>query len=345
MSNFSHLNQYILPADLLMDMLKIYEYLGKNTIYQEKLAENEETIKEQILERDTYFLASMLGIDLSDNRLRLIITKNSQARSKEEKVVANIKGVLRSIRTNANEHTFNSSDILAMLNNVYGKNLIKFSTVLEGGNKKKKVPARSKRFTFDSMLDEYTIYFEKEKYERIFLSLMAYVEMINIQPFTDGNDLASMFMLYYMILRSRVFCFNYVSFFELMVKHQEKFKAERIFASLNYHEGYIQLFGITRLTFNIIEEAYRELEALIKNYSYEISVSKSDNVEHTIYKLPNIFTKDDIRNLHPYVSEATINRVLIKLRDIGYINPLGKGRSAKWIKTQKEGIDYKGLFG
>ena len=46
------------------------------------------------------------------------------------------------------------------------------------------------------------------------------------------------------------------------------------------------------------------------------------------------FTKEDIRLQNPYVSESTINRALISLRDSGYIEPLGKGRSAKWIRKR-----------
>ena len=33
------------------------------------------------------------------------------------------------------------------------------------------------------------------------------------------------------------------------------------------------------------------------------------------YKLDEIFTKDDIRNIHPYISDSTINRTLKRLRD------------------------------
>ena len=36
--------------------------------------------------------------------------------------------------------------------------------------------------------------------------------------------------------------------------------------------------------------------------------------------------QEEIRNIHPYVSESTINRALINLRDSGYIKPIGKGR-------------------
>ena len=72
---------------------------------------------------------------------------------------------------------------------------------------------------------------------------------------------------------------------------------------------------------------------------YDIVLSiKSTNIENTINKLPNIFTKDQIREIHPYVSESTINRALQKLRDENKIKPLGKGRSAKWRKISLSNI-------
>ena len=83
----------------------------------------------------------------------------------------------------------------------------------------------------------------------------------------------------------------------------------------------------------LILEAYGRADKIIKEYKIDQNLSKGDNIEHTINKLQNIFTKDQIRLIHPYVSESTINRALQKLRDENKIKPLGKGRSAKWIKT------------
>ena len=49
-------------------------------------------------------------------------------------------------------------------------------------------------------------------------------------------------------------------------------------------------------------------------------------------KLGETFTKDEIRNKSPYISESTINRTLKRLRDENKIRPNGVGRSATWIK-------------
>ena len=340
MSNFDNLKQYILPSDLLLDMLNIYKLIGKNSIYEESLKKNINSIENATLERDVYFLSLLLNINVTDNRLRLIITKNSTPRNNDERIVKGIKTVLTQIKASVKQYDFNSSDLLSYINTIYGDKYAKFSASMVKGDRKKRIPDQSLRLKINNVLDDYHVYFEKELYERIFLSLMAYTELININPFTKGNEVASLLALYYMILRCEVDCFRYNSFYETLYENYEAFKKEEVAASMNYREGFMQIFGLARFIYNLIDKSYTKLEAIIKEYSHEESVNKSDNVENTIYQLPNIFTKDDIRSAHPFVSEATINRILVKLRDEEYITPLGKGRSAKWIKTQKNGLNY-----
>lgn len=344
MSNFNNLKQYILPSDLLLDMLNIYKLIGKNAIYEDSLKKNIKPIEEATLERDVYFLALLMNTEVNDNRLRLIIMKNSTPRNVEERIISNLKTVLTQIRNNAHTYGFNSSDLLAYINAIYGPKYARFSTSMVKGDRRKRIPDQSLRLKINNVLDDYHVFFEKELYERIFLSLMTYIELVNINPFTKGNEIASFLALYYMILRCEVDCFRYISFFEVLYSNLESFNQEKIAASMNYREGYIQIFGLSRLIYSLIAQGYQKLEAIIKEYSFEESVNKSDNVENTIYQLPNIFTKDDIRTRHPFVSEATINRILVKLRDQEYITPLGKGRSAKWIKTQKNEINYNQII-
>ena len=340
MSNFQTLNHYILPSDLLLDMLNIYKFIGKNSYYKETLKKNINLIEEQTLERDVYFLSLFLNCNITENRLRLLITKNSTPRNAEERLVSNLKSVLQQIRKNASKYGFNSSDLLSMINNTYGEKYAKFSNVIIKGDTKRRIQNQSIRSIFNMVLDDYTVYFEKQLYERIFLSLMAYIEQININPFTNGNEAASFYALYYMLLRSDVDCFRYISFFELLYANIDAFKREKAVASMNYSEGYLQISEFARLIYSIIFQGYNKLESILKEYTHEEKVSKSDNVEHTIHKLPDIFTKEDIRTYHPFVSEATINRILVKLRDDEYIVPLGKGRSAKWMKTGKNEINF-----
>ena len=49
-----------------------------------------------------------------------------------------------------------------------------------------------------------------------------------------------------------------------------------------------------------------------------------------------MFTKEDVRKEHPYVSDTTIMRVFTKLKNEQVIMPLSKGRNAVWILTIDE---------
>ena len=139
--------------------------------------------------------------------------------------------------------------------------------------------------------------------------------------------------LYILFLKADLNVFNYISFFELLYSNYNEFNDKLLDASYNWHDGISQPTSFIRFMIKLILEAYGRADKIIKEYKIDQNLSKGDNIEHTINKLQNIFTKDQIRLIHPYVSESTINRALQKLRDENKIKPLGKGRSAKWIKT------------
>ena len=56
-------------------------------------------IVEQTIQRDAFFLGKILKIEISDTRLRLIITKNSTPRNKEENTLFTILEILNDIHT------------------------------------------------------------------------------------------------------------------------------------------------------------------------------------------------------------------------------------------------------
>ena len=112
-NNFEILKQYIIPADVLSKMLKIYQLIGRGDVYKDNLSSKEEALKKKCVEMDVYFLSHHIGLDLSDTRMRLIITKDSAPRTKDEKILTNLKNVVQTIRDNAQEYTFNGRYILS----------------------------------------------------------------------------------------------------------------------------------------------------------------------------------------------------------------------------------------
>jgi len=62
--------------------------------------------------------------------------------------------------------------------------------------------------------------------------------------------------------------------------------------------------------------------------------NKSYRVEQAVRNIIGIFSKEDIRNSCPDVSDATINRVFKQLKKEEVIDVLGKGRNAKWKRLK-----------
>lgn len=331
MSCIENINRYITPNDVINTLMNIYKYIGKNDSYIEITKGSVTKILEQTVQRDAFFLAKILNLDISDSRLRLIITKNSTPRNREESILFNIIEVLNDIQMNYGAYNIRSNDQLNLINYIFQNKNIKYDNKEEGLFKNK-----SKRLYLDELTE--VLYDKNTNIEKITLSLNYFVDVFNIKAFTDQNKTSALITLYILLLKSELQCFLYISFFELVYEKFSDFNGKLFDSSYNWHEGVAQPTPFIRFMVNLILDACEKAEKIIYDYKVDQNISKGDNIEHTINRLPNVFTKEQIRMIHPYVSESTINRALQKLRDEDKIKPLGKGRSAKWRKNNNSNI-------
>lgn len=342
MSTVLNIERFIIPNDIVVSLTKIYTWIGKNKDLREIVKSDYQKIVDQTIERDTFFLSQILELDVTDARTRLIITKNSTPRNKEETTLFNLKETLTNFQNNYQKFRFQSNDILNYLNYIYSHyNDIKFDLVETKKRAILKSQAdRSKRLVLDEINDFLEIQLHKESFETTTLFFNYFIDFINVAPFTEHNLTAALVLLYLLILKADLDAFKYISFFELLYENYEEFQTEIKNASFNWKEGFAQTFGFIRFMNKLIIAGYEKAANVIKEYKFDSNLNKADNIGNTIFKLPDIFTKKEIRMIHPYVSESTINRALMRLRDEGFIKPLGKGRSAKWVKVYK-GHDYE----
>ena len=335
MSCILNISRFLIPNDVITTLTNIYKYIGRTPSYEETVGNDLSRIIDQTLERDCYFLSKILNLEISDSRLRLIITKHSEPRSKDESTLFYIKEILKSFQMSYSDLTTQSNDLNNLVNYIYPNQNIKFD--FDHIDKKaylRSQSMRSKRILLDEINDEVNKHIAKDNFETIVLSLHYFVDFYNLEPFTAHNDVVAYLLLYLLLLKASVLSYQYVSFFELLYSEFGAFEIELKNASFNWKEGFSQTNGFIRFMTKLILNSYIRTNEIINEYKFDANLNKSNNIENTISKLPAIFTKDEIRLIHPYVSESTINRTLSKLRDEKLIKPLGKGRSAKWIKIK-----------
>lgn len=340
MSTVLNIGRFIIPNDVVVQLSSLYRWIGKNSLFSGTVKGDMERIIQATVERDAYFLMKIFNLNLTEARARLIITKDSKPRLKDETILFKTKETLQTIQNKYKSIRHQSNDLLDLANFVFSPNHeIKFA--YEETDKKsvlKSQANRSKRLLLDKINEEIGVVLEKGSFEKLALYLNFFIDFFNISPFTERNRETSFLLLYLLLLKADIEAFRYVSFFELLYNDFPEFEKEVKNASFNWKEGFAQTMNFIRFMVRLIIDAYEKTDEIIRDYQFDSNLNKSDNIENTIFKLPDIFSKDEIRILHPFVSDSTINRTLIKLRDEGLIKPLGKGRSAKWLKIARNGI-------
>ena len=330
MNNFDYLKNYQIPGELFLELLTLYKTIGKSETYSSIYKEDYLIDYNNSLEEDTFEIVKYLGIKVSFERQRLIITKDYTPKNKEEKMVAAIKKILISIRNNAfvEKRPINSVDILDLLKRIYGPTIkINSHDFTIQGTKN-----RSVRYKFNTILDDYDAAIIQKLYEPIILSSILIMEMHNIKPYSEYNELALILTYYYLLLKCGIVSFNFVSLFKMFLSRKDEALNLISKGSINYDQGTIFFNDFVKFTLNLIKNAFHELK-IIETNKLSKTAHKSDAIQESIlYTLPDLFSKEDVARLNPSVSQSTIMRVLKKLHEMNYIIPLGTGRNAKWKK-------------
>lgn len=341
MNNFDIVKLYPLKKETINIMLKTYRNIGLDNWYNEELKQAEKDLFTNALEKDVYFLCSFLNLNVSDNRKRLLITKSSAPKSAAEEVVSKIKKILISFHKSDWQYDFTGSEFLNFLNTIFGRGTHHFSDHLFKDNSSLKRTRISARLKFENVLNSYHQMINTDEFEPIFLSTIVYLELLMIKPYNNHLDFIGVLAIYLMILRTNIRVFEYVSFFEILFDNYDELKKSVAAATIDYENSYFNISFVVNIFYKIINEAYLKLANIQKEVKYAKHAFKSDHIEESINTLPMIFSKEDIKRLNKGVSETTINRVLVKLRDEGKIIPLGKGRGAKWSKVSSDNLIEK----
>lgn len=327
------------PADLVMDLTKLYRFKGKDFYYEDIFKNEMNTIVKDTIERDTFFAARVLNLNISENRLRLIIRKNGTPRTNDEKILANLKEVFKIIQDKGTDLELTSNEFLALSKRIFGevKEVGYASKTIDVQvnllTEKKRISLRTK---LDQILSLYKKLLNSNQVEATQLATNLFIDITNIKLYTQENEFLNLLIYYSLLFKERFNVFKYVSFFELYYEHEEEFKNAIISASFNWEQGFSQTAILNRLTIQMMLEGYNQIEQKTDEYNFDKRIRKIDNVESTILKLGQIFTKDEIRSKHPYFSDSTINRALESLKKQNKIRPNGTGRSATWVRIVEE---------
>ncbi len=341
MNCLNNMDRITLGTDIVMNMIKIYQFKGKEFYYKEVFEADLDSISRQTIEKETIYFAKLLGINLTDQRKKLLLKKDAINKNKDELLFLNIKKTFLNLHLNVGDFEYVANQFLDLAKFIFKsvrETSIGFDNKQVTLDRNSLIPERkqvSKREDFEKLLSKYEKMLRSENYELTLLITNFYVDFLNTKPFRSDNDCLGLIILYIFLFKEGFELFRYTSFFELIYLNKAIFEQNLLQAAFNWDKGFSQTTPLHQQIIGLLLTGYHNVEEILRDYIYDIDLNKSDNIENTINKLGELFTKDDIRIKHPLVSDSTINRTLKRLRDDNQIRPLGVGRSAKWVKLYK----------
>ena len=329
----------------------LYYEMGKNPIYEEIFNKNIDYIKNDIAQKNSeYFFKIFFSQDfkIKESRYRTLLLDSSVANNKSEQLYKNLISIFRKIHIE-NVDPFNLdlgeiNDLFMLLfNNVLSKEKLKYRKF---GKKKGMFMSetQSMREVLEKYLDNLNKIEKEKSVEPIFLYLNFMVDFIGMQVFDmPYNHSLGILIFYILMVENHFKAANYLSFFQKLNLYKTEYDDIMNRILVQTKQGLPDLMPLMSFFINIFNSFYVELKDVSRDFKYDqdLSINKTDYIENTIFKLGDVFSKEDIRNRHPSISDSTINRTLKRLSDENVIRAVGVGRSAKWVKIVKTNTKVK----
>lgn len=150
-------------------------------------------------------------------------------------------------------------------------------------------------------------------------------DFLCIHPFNDGNGRMSRLLTTLLLYRQGYVIGKYISLESKIEKSKSLYYSALEKSGLGWHENKEDPTPFINYILNIILSAYIDFED--RAYYALEKVVTIDLVRNTVNGKIGKFTKNDIMELVSSVGRATIENMLRKLLDEGYIARHGKGKA------------------
>lgn len=334
-----------LPNDLVIQLFKLYESSGQSYYYKQLFTRDDDVMARNTLETDVNAIAYYLDLNLTPARIKLLkdLKKDYVTKNKDETLLINIKETLSLIQSLGDTFELTLNEVLDLSVTLFRD----YKDIKLKTNPKAKSTKLAKEFEDFSteeqlirLVKQFNVAKKTNRYEIIQLITNFYVDFIKLDLFTDKNELIALIIVYTMVSKEFRVC-RYESFFDKLLPKKQQLETAYIQAGYNWFDGYAQTESLSRVFVTILHEMHEDVKIKAHEYEFERKMNKTDSIENTILKGPSVFSKNDLRENHPYSSDATINRTLISMKERELIRPLGSGRSAKWQRLTDKKEEFR----
>lgn len=163
---------------------------------------------------------------------------------------------------------------------------------------------------------------------------LAILDLLCIHPFSDGNGRVARLVTLQLLYRQGYAVGRYISLERIFEESKESYYETLERSSQGWHDGAHDPHPWLDYFYGALQRAYSEFEERVGVLSGGRG-SKSELVRDTILRRIGPFAISEIERECPGVSRELVRLVLREMRDEGLLVLEGRGRGAKWRKTQE----------
>ncbi len=343
--DYSFLHKAEVPLDIYRTISKIYEYKGRQFFYTNKDSKS----------LDKYILHSKLHSTISSNKIEGIFTTDKKSkeviiegRNPNNLVEQELLGYSKVFDLVTNEYS--NIDIKSNIILQLHRDLYRYTSLGIGGKYKstdnvivsvdyfgnRSVIFRPLKaiYTEKAMFDMCEAYNEEIKndlVEPLLLIPIFILDFLSIHPFDDGNGRTSRLLTNLLLNQQGFSICNYISYEEKIHESGSTYYEVLNRSSKDWHDNKADYFGFVRYSLALLLESYIEFDQLFTSSI----ITKSSKKERIIEYIDNVigsFSKREVLDKLPDISESTIERVIKEQLDINYLIKIGERKTTRYKK-------------
>ena len=342
--NYSSLKEQKWDSDILGLVAAIYKEAGKQELYLKQRPEELEKLVEIAKVQSTEASNAIEGIVTTNTRIRQLVEEKTTPKNRDEQEIAGYRDVLNIIHESFDAIPITQNYILQLHKILYShmnnpiaghtktvQNYI--SATYPDGHVETLFTPLSPYETpeaLDKICEEYNLIIGNMEVEPLIAIPVFIHDFLCIHPFNDGNGRMSRLLTTLLLYRNGFYVGKYISLESKIAKNKDLYYHALAESQTGWHEGTENVLPFIKYILGTILAAYKDFEDRVA--LVETKLSSLEMVRRASKNKIGRFTKQDIREFCPTLSDSSIESALRKLVTAGELKKEGRGKSTCYFR-------------
>ena len=343
--NYSSLKEQKWDSDILGLVAAIYKEAGKQELYLKQRPEELEKLVEIAKVQSTEASNAIEGIVTTNTRIRQLVEEKTTPKNRDEQEIAGYRDVLNIIHESFDAIPITQNYILQLHKILYShmnnpiaghtktvQNYI--SATYPDGHVETLFTPLSPYETpeaLDKICEEYNRIIGNMEVEPLIAIPVFIHDFLCIHPFNDGNGRMSRLLTTLLLYRNGFYVGKYISLESKIAQNKGTLYYHALAESqTGWHEETENALPFIKYILGTILAAYKDFEDRVA--LVETKLSSLEMVRRASKNKIGRFTKQDIREFCPTLSDSSIESALRKLVTAGELKKEGRGKSTCYIR-------------